>query len=51
MRPSALFALATLAIGAGCDASLGAHDLDLPIVLDGVVTGTVSLRVEDVAAP
>jgi hypothetical protein len=33
------------------DASRGARDLDLPIVLDGVVTGAVSLRVEDVPAP
>jgi hypothetical protein len=33
------------------DASTGPRDLDLPIVLDGAVTGEVSLRVEDVPAP
>jgi hypothetical protein len=33
------------------DASVGPRDLELPLVLDGVVTGTMTLRIEDVPAP
>ena len=33
------------------DASVGPRDLELALVLDGVVTGTMTLRIEDVPAP